>query len=35
MMIITIIIIRMYLQFLNNLWEPIPATSSATLKKNN
>ncbi|CAD8131804.1 unnamed protein product [Paramecium pentaurelia] len=35
MMIITIIIIRMYLQFLNDLWEPIPASSSATQKKNN
>ncbi|CAD8142487.1 unnamed protein product [Paramecium octaurelia] len=35
MMIITIIIIRMYLQFLNDLWEPIPASSSATLKKAN
>ncbi|CAK60699.1 unnamed protein product (macronuclear) [Paramecium tetraurelia] len=35
MMIITIIIIRMYLQFLNDLWEPIPASSSSTSKKAN
>ncbi|CAD8046475.1 unnamed protein product [Paramecium sonneborni] len=35
MMIITIIFLRIYLQFLNDLWEPIPASSSATQKKIN